>query len=516
MTRPIIISNHQGIAPRYDPALKKGFARVAENCDLSSGKIKALADADLQTADTNLYNSLFFYMGNWERGNDRHYLKWKIGSYDILIYLKAGVPYKKVNGVEAILGQTRPSAPTVAANGSGSLADTFSYIITLTRSVGGYTDESGPSSASSISLSSQKCLVTRPSISDSNVIYWNIYRISNSSGDYQFVATVAAGTSTYDDDIEDADLNSAPTTWYTSDQGNEIIFDKPQTTFDGLISQPFTGMWFAWKGSTLYWCEPGNPDACPSFYNMNMPSNIKRVIPFAGTVAVMLETGPQRIDGTHPELLQPSEVLGTEPCIGTAACKTAKGVAYLSDSGIVLFNLAETTVISDDRFTEEWFKANIDSDGAVMAENDGVLYLFHSGGVLVVDTRPDTAIWITMDIVATAVHVRPDTGDLYYIDSAGVQKLFGGTGLLTWTWQSGDIIGAHPEDKPFQGIYVRGSGTVTATLFADGVQQAEKALSFAMERHRTLNFPSEISARAMQYKLTGTGRVDDVIVRYSP
>jgi len=516
LSRPNTLSFFQGIAPRYDPALKKGFARIAENCDLSSGKIKALADAELQKADANLYDSLFFYQNTWQTGNDKHYLEWKIGSHDLLIYLKSGVPYKKVNGTEAILGQTRPSAPTAAENGAGILDDTFYYIITLTRSVAGHTDESGPSAYASIAVSSKKILVTRPTISDSFVTHWNIYRMSNDSGEYQFVAQVAAGTSTYDDNTEDADLGASPTTWYTSDQGNSIIFDKPQVTFDGLITEEFTGMIFAWKGPTLYWCEPGYPDAWPSFYNMNMPSDIKRVIPFAGTVAVLCETGPHRVDGTHPELLQPSKVLGEEPCIGLAACKTSQGVAYLSDSGIVLFNLAETLVISDDRFTEQWFKDNVSSAGAVMIENDGQLYLFHSAGVLVVDTRPKTAIWYTLDIIAVAAHKRLDTGDLYYMDSAGVQKLHGGTGSLTWTWQSGDLVGAHPGNKPFQGIEVIGSGTITATLYADGVAQAEKALSFIMERNRTLNFSSETVARAMQFKLTGTGRVDDVIMRYSP
>ena len=516
MSRPIIISSHQGIAPRYDPALKKGFARTAENCDLSSGKIKPLADTVLQKADTNLYNSLFFYNGAWQTGNNMHYLSWKIGNYDLLIYLSGGVPYKKVNGTAAPLGQTRPSAPTVASNGAGVLSDTFYYIITLTRSVNGYTDESGPSSSANLTVGAKKILVTRPAISDSNVTHWNIYRMSNDSGEYQFVAQVAAGWSTYEDNNADADLGASPTTWYTSDQGNSISFNKPQVTFDGLITEPFTGMIFAWKGPTLYWSEPGYPDAWPSFYNMNMPSDIKRVIPFAGTVAVLTETGPLRVDGTHPELLQPSKVLGEEPCIGTAACKTSKGVAYLSDSGTVLFNLAETIVVSDDRFTEDWFKNNVSSAGAFMIENDGVLYLFHSAGVLVVDTRPKTAIWFTLDIIAYAGHVRPDTGDLYYIDSAGVQKPFSGSGVLAWTWQSGDIVGAHPGDKPFQGIEVIGSGTITATLYADDVQQATKALSFAMERYRTLNFPAETNVRAMQYKLTGTGQVNEVVVRYSP
>ena len=519
MSIPITIRKPQGIAPRFDPNLKVGFARTAENADLTSGKLRAMADASLEVADTNLYNSMFYFAGAWERNTDRFYLEWKIGTYDILIYLVDGVPTKKIGSSTAILGQPRLAAPTAADNGGGALTDTFSYIITTTRSVGGFTEESGPSTASAeITVAAKKILVTAPTISDSDVTFWNIYRISNTSGEYQFAATVAVATTTYDDNNADTDLGASPTTWYTSDQGNTITWDKPQVTFDGMIAaEPYTGMLFFWKGSTLYWTEPGHPDAMPAFYNMNFPSDIQRVFPFAGTLAVLTKTGPHRVDGPHPELLQPSKVLGEEPCISTAAAKTTRGIAYLSDTGIVLFNLVDTAIMTDERFTEQWFADNVTAAGAFMEENDGKIYLFHSGGVLVMDARTRAVIFTTMDIVAYSSHVRPDTGELYYMDSAGVKKLAGGTGTLTWTWQSGDLVGRHPEDKDFEGIELIGSGVITATLYIDGTQVATKAMTFSQYRGRILKIDSDVNnGRAMQVKLTGTGQFDEIIARYSP
>ena len=506
------INNFNGIAPRFDDNLKPGYATTAENIDLSNGKIRPVSDDLLIEANTTSVNSIFYHSATWYSGADKYYLSWRIGDYDLLIYLTAGVPYKTVGSVSAPLGQTRLVAPTLADGGAGLLDDTYSYFITTTRSVGGYTDESGPSAVASITVALKQVTVTAPTISDSLVTFWNIYRISNSSGEYQFVAQVAAATSSYTDNIIDADLDTAPTVFYTSDQGNEITWDKPLIAFDGMATDIESGLIMAWKDSTLYWNEPGYPDAWPSFYNMNFPSTIQRVIPFAGSWAIMTEKGPFRVDGTHPELLQQSKVLGKEPCISTAACLTSRGVAYESDSGIVLFNLIDTKVITDSVFTEQWFKDNIDSDSAFMLENDNIIYLFHDDGILIGDSRVAPIIWTTSTIIATAAAVRKDLGELYFLDSAGITQLAGGSGSKTWTWQSGDLLQAGTgADTPVLGTEIIGSGTITATVYVDDLEKKSKALDFAMYRNRRIFPPAYTFGRAAQVKLTGTGQVDEII-----
>ena len=518
MSKVLMLSEFKGLAPRFAPHLAKGWALTAENCDLRTRKIRPVDGPSLQESDDNDYNSLFYYNSDWELGDDRHYLEWKIGNHDLLIYLDSGVPKKKVGSTTADLGQTRPSAPTLAESGGGALDDTYTYIITTTRSVGGHTDESGPSDSASITVSAKTIQVTAPTISDSDVTYWNIYRMSDSSAAYQFVAQVEAGTSSYLDNTLDADLDASPDTWYTSDQGNTIVFDKPtvqSATFGGLTAQIYTGMIFAWSGSTLYWSEPGYPDAWPSFYNMNFPSDIKAVIPFAGTVAVLTETGPFRVDGTHPELLQQTQAMSNEPCIAGAACKTRHGVAYLSDSGICVFDLARVTVITDGHFTEDWFTGNVAAATALLVENDDQIYLFHSAGTLVGDMRVKPWIWHTLDITATAVHRRDDDGELYYVDDDGVQKLGAGSDLA-WTWRSGDLLAEHPRDKMWQSVEVQGAGAVTLFAYVDDALIASKSLTFDMDRNRCLRFPDETRGRALQLELTGTGTVTEIEITYTP
>jgi len=80
------------------------------------------------------------------------------------------------------------------------------------------------------------------------------------------------------------------------------------------------------------------------------------VVPFAGSLAVLCEDGPYRVDGTHPELLHASKPLGKEPCLAAASCNGARGVYYLSDSGIALYNLVDSVVITNEAFTEDWFQ----------------------------------------------------------------------------------------------------------------------------------------------------------------
>jgi len=406
-------------------------------------------------------------------------------------------------------------APNYVVHNGGVLDGDYIYIITTTRSVGGHTDESGPSIESEeLTANLNQIRITRPTITDANVTHWNIYRYTVEGGDYQFIVQVAIATTFYDDNIADADVGDAISTWYISDQGNNIVFDKPPGSVDGLITEPHSGMLFFWIGSTLYWTEPGYPDAAPSFYNMNFPANIKKVIPLGGIVAVLTEMGPFRIDGTHPELFQQSKLLGEEPCISSAACKTRSGIAYLCDSGIALFDLTSTSVISDEEFTEKWFESNVSSSGAVMAENDNILYLFHSRGTLVVDVRVSPAIWTTLALIAYAAFKNDLDGKLYIIDSEGIKQIQGATTYLTWSWRSGNILMDTVSPKEFQSIELIGNGTdIVATLYLDGTQKASKTMGFDMEDDRMLKMPEGERGRALQILLSGSGEITELIVR---
>ena len=397
----------------------------------------------------------------------------------------------------------------------GNVVGSIVYTVTTTRNVGGHTDESGPSTQSNyVWCVKDQVLINKPTITEPYVTHWNIYRFS--AGVPLFVASVPVATLTYQDNTTELSLGAMLSTEYTSDQGNIITFAKAPTGLDGLSSDLYAGMIFAYDGTTLRWCEPGFPDAWPWHYSMNLPSTIKRALPLASTLALLCESGPMRVDGTHPEQLMPSDVLGEEPCIGTAACKTSKGIVYLSDSGLVVFNMLDTIVVSDKWFDEKWFTENVDPDTAFLAENDGSVYLFHSGGVLVYDSNISPP-WRTLDLIATAAYKRTDNGVLYYLDSAGIQQMHGAATDLTYSWKSGDLVPAAIVDTEWISVETIGSGTVTVESFVDGASAATKALDFTtgMHRDRISKLPENSAGRALQIAFDGTGTITEAKVEFS-
>jgi hypothetical protein len=497
----LIIDVFKGISPRF---LDSAPAVTAENVDISGQKIMPIRGTLMQSAVFGSPDSIVKFGGAWYWGLGRYYLRWPIGESDLLIYLDdAGAPYKRVGSSVATLGQTRPAAPTLAdAAVSGNVTGKVQYLITWTRNVGGHVDESGVSALSvELTVAASQVTVTRPSGYDAFVTHWNIYRISSNTGEFQFVATVAIATATYTDNVADIDLSASPTTWYTSNQGNEILWDEPQVSFDGLASDIHGGMLFAWRGNTLYWSEPGYPDAWPSFFSMNFPATIKAVIPFAGFVSVLTAIGPFRVDGTNPELLQQTEALGREPATGPAV-RTSAGVVYLSDSGLVNFDGNRPNIFTDAKFTEAWFRENV-TGTPVLAENDRMLYLFHGGGTLVYNAVIDQ--FTTMDLAAYGAWKDDEAGELYVSTDRGIELLYGdAASYLTWTWKSGDMAQAF-RDVDVVGVEVQGKGSVTLKIWVDDTLRGPKVLSLSSSayRKRTLRLPQEAQGQVIQIEMQG-------------
>lgn len=608
-----VVSKFAGMAPRFAPALKKGMAQIAEDIDLSSGKIKA--GAGHLPVGTGSGDSLVYSGGAWVSGSGKHFCPWLMEGTDVLFSLENGVAKKTVGAVTADLGQVLPGAPTVVSLlTSGDLCDddtyfltrrtatnpeyvvtrynaelsvyvdvpfldedvifvyvdgieysksvagslgvgefgmeetvgpsTYGYLhirfltdpsatidcdltpsehftsiviskangdivyaITTTRSIGGVVDESGVGAISTgIGSENGTIRVTRPEVSDSLVSHWTIYRLSEAGGEFQFCVKLPITTTYYDDDLLVSELGAAPVTYYTSDQGNDILFSKP-VAFDGLCG-PHSAMLFGWTDSTLFWSEPGKPDGWPAYYSMNFPSRIKTVVSGAVALAVICETGAFRVDGTHPELLQQTPSIGAEPCLSTRAAVTSKGVVYMSDSGVCLFNMYETAVMTDALFGEPWFKG-VDSGSVFFAENNGRIYVFHSSGVLVYE--PGSDAWTTLSLVATAAYRRADDGGLYVISGGDVLKIGAGP-VVPYRFLSGDYYGDGGDDTEFKGVRVAGSGDVTLGLYVDGERKVFRALDFSMDRGRIVQLRQEHAGRALWFELTGTGTVTEAVV----
>jgi hypothetical protein len=394
------------------------------------------------------------------------------------------------------------------STGLGDISGEVRVVITTVRTVGGMEDESGPSSPSlPITMDKERLKVTRPEITEELVTDWKIYVLTTNAAEYLYVGRAKLGQEHVTVNFEVADLGMPPPSWYTSDQQHEIMFSPPPP-LDGIAPEPYAGMILGWRGNRLFWSEPGTPDAWPSQYWLDFPAAIRTAMPFAGAVGVLTSQGPFRLDGTHPELLQASKVLGKEPCVARASTLTSRGVCYLSDSGLVIFNLLDTKVITDGLFGEDWFRENVSPTTATLVENDGILYLFHSKGTLRIDSRSKIPLCTTLGLVAHAASARADNGEVYVLDGQGIKQLYAGA-VVPFTWKSGNLLTSIDEQACFS-ANITGSGEVTLSVYADGVLQNSKVVDFAMERGRTLKFPEGTNARAMQVEVSGTGEVLEI------
>jgi hypothetical protein len=382
----IAITEFKGSLPKFGDYVPEGYAGYNNNSDgdadhtnMSDGNISWFDDWGDPAGSALNGSGNFTAKGyGYSKAQNQTMVmggyfgcEWRIDSDELFIFLN-GTPVarKRVGsftaGAEANLGQVRlTNAPTTADNAVGTMdAGTYQYFVTTLRSVNGHLDESGPSAVSTALTiaANREIRITRPTITDSDVTHWKIYRISDSSGEYQFVAQVLKATTTYDDNDTDDDLSGSCPSWYTSAYGTSIIWDEfPFTTGDFQVSDGiYNGMLFAWKETTLNWCDPGFPDAWPENYSMNFPGKILYATPHFDTLIVLTTGGLFRVDGGDPESLQmnrvPGDFLPVYLGSGTYCipAKSEKGIVYLSHEGLILatgdsqVNLLEDIINSTD------------------------------------------------------------------------------------------------------------------------------------------------------------------------
>jgi len=403
-----------------------------------------------------------------------------------------------------------------ALEADGALYGNAWYAITTLRTVEGVTDESGPSATTDmLEVKGQSVKITAPTFA-ADVDKWRIYRGDSLTGEFLLVAELDASQYEYTDDTASEDLGSAVDSWYTSPQGNTIIWDAPPTGLDGISLLPYSGMMFAFKGAFLYWCEPGNIDAWPrTNYWLQFPGEIRAVVPYGGSVVVLTEQGPFRLDGAGPELFSQTKPIESFPCVANTAIPTSTGIVYLSDKGLCLFNLSNTIVLTESFFDEAWFRENVVSASAYLVENDNVIYLTQPSFVLCGDYRNGTPEWTLLSIASTSAWVDIAEGAVYYASDGDIARLHGGTGALSWVWKSGDFLADHLQNKLWHGAEVRGAGTVTLKVYdADGGLLVQKALDLTTHWGRTVRIPVPRPMPFVVLEFSGTGTVDRATLHY--
>lgn len=252
-------------------------------------------------------------------------------------------------------------------------------------------------------------------------------------GNYQFVASIAAAATTYNDTKTDIELGEILPTGY----GSKASWDAPPDGLTGIVALP-GGILAGFVGKDLYFSFPFQPHAWPIEYSFPVEFPIVGLGVMDNSLIVMTEQNPYIVTGTSPESMTPNKMPDAQPCIskrGIAAF--AQGVLYPTTDGLVLVSGGRAVVATEGFFTKKEWDVHYPAT-MLGAYHDGKYFGFYdtgifSGEALVVDFGLKNIATLDLGDIdssnyAPAVYVDPASDTLYYIkQTAEVVLQIGGT-----------------------------------------------------------------------------------------
>lgn len=389
------------------------------------------------------------------------------------------------------------TAPTVAAT-----AESRTVVITY---VSAYGEEGPPSPASIVSTLDPAAPATYSNLGTApsgayNITTKRIYRSSTvgSSAQFQFVAEIPVGQTSYTDNIAQASLG-------------EILPSEnwiaPPAALQGLRMLA-SGAAIGFVGNTAYLSEPNLPHAWPHKYPIDF--QIVGVAAFDQSAVLLTSGYPFVLDGADPSAMTPRRLNMRQSCVSRGSIvETEGGVLYASPDGLVAVDSGGVSLVSTKHYTrKQWQELNPSSFKAF--SHDGryiATYVKTDGtrGMLVFDPTGQSPFHTTSSQNAataiTAAYSDPRTDTLYLAQGGNIVRYNTGS-PLTYRWLS----------KPFRlsqkinfGVAAVEASAfpVTVKVYADGALKQTKTVT----NRNPFKLKPGFKAIEWQFEITGTAEV---------
>ena len=139
-----------------------------------------------------------------------------------------------------------------------------------------------------------------------------------------------------------------------------LNYEAPPLEIKGFVLLP-NNILAGFMGSRLYLSEPNEYHAFPSENIIKFDYPIVGLAVSAGTLVVLTEGYPYRVDGNSPESMTPNKIDSMYPCLSKESIVvTGAGVTYSTHSGLATYNpgsgaMRATRVVFDRRAWKEFF-----------------------------------------------------------------------------------------------------------------------------------------------------------------
>lgn len=378
-----------------------------------------LAGGALTSLITGLSGSdvCFEKAGNWVYYTD--------GTTAGVIYIGGSVPVKSQWGEDV-----PATAPIVAAGAAGNPNGDYScyyrHKITLADGVTVLRTDLSPVAA--ITVASEKIewsAIVQSTFTGAHTIQTELFRTKTGWADIYLVTTLASGTTTYSDDVDDATLQ-------TNTAFDEQGFYPPPDNIDYIIYHPGADRLFLIVKNEVYWTEGGLYHIV--FYDIDLGDyeNVNAVYLDGEDITSALLMDEQlyfgskktwtRLRGKNPTYWSWEPTSATAGPLSFRSCIfTSSGAVYpCADGYFYLFQGIDSKTISDQ------FEFTVKPDETSFGEFDGRFMYFYYGDTdypeLVIDfqgfsQRPLKFVKSTRDY--SAVHYSRMTRKLYVGDSDG-------------------------------------------------------------------------------------------------
>lgn len=464
-------------APTAAPtvALKTPTSINATITTISSSKVLTVTTASAHGAAVGEYVSLSGFGAQNDITADEINNTFKIAS----------VPSATTLTVETSGVATGASTSSSISNGatfngpSDALLDhSTTYVYTF---VSAYGEEGPPSPASTIIITddNQNVELTNIEVSSSksniNLLKKRIYRSNTGSGatNFQFVAELTLGTSTYTDTTTNADLQEIiPTTFHIAPPDDDTSL-YPDGPLKGLTALP-NGVFAGFTGKRLCFSEPFLPHAWPAIYRSTLEEEIVAIAVSGNGLVVGTKGTPYLVTGADPQSMSSIRIESSQACLNKRSMvDMGPYVIYASPDGLVGVEGAQVKVLTEGLITPtQWQETYYPSTITGFLWKGRYIGFYSTGsgyGGFIFDVRGPSPSFTQLDAsgLIRGGFTDPDDGNAYLIIANQIKKFQGSGTSLTYNWKSKEYVPPKPTSMGFAKVQAE-AYPVRIKVYGDG------------------------------------------------
>lgn len=384
---------------------------------------------------------------------------------------------------------------------SYGVVETRAYVYT---NVNTWNEQSGPSPASTIKttyVQDVQVEMTAESFVDYRpFMEFRAYRTSGANPTYLRIHSGALAS--FQDESHKASE--------FGDSLDTLEYGAVPALLDGLCMLP-GGVLCGFKGSMIYLAEPYRPHAWG--YEVAMRTNVRGLLSLPQALLVTTADGCSIVMGAHPSQMTPISLGIPQSGIAMRSMANLDGLGvFASRDGIVEVNGSRASLERSQRLFNraEWQ----DRYGTILADAS-MRFAWHDGALVATSANAANGFLIRFDEQSAGLYTKfpqqydatfflPVNDALYYSIGANVYQFAAGSNL-SYTWHSREYTAAH--HVSLGAGYLRASGSVTMTVYADDVQVFSGSVQPGYFR-----LPGGRAARRWSVRLQGTATVEELFL----